>query len=192
MLQAKFPVLAVDEYQDLGVALHRIVKRVAFDGGVRLFAVGDSDQSIYGFTGADGALLQELSERDDVERVQLQLNYRSASRIVSASELALGEVRGYVANDPGREAVIAFVECDDGLEGQAAHAVAEVIPAALAAKPGRALGDIAILYRDYRTGDVVAEAAAAAGLDFIRVDTAAPYRKVALTSWIEGLRGLVR
>jgi DNA helicase II / ATP-dependent DNA helicase PcrA len=185
LLQAKFPVLAVDEYQDLGVALHRIVKRVAFEGGVRLFAVGDSDQSIYGFTGADGALLQELAERDDVERIQLQLNYRSASRIVSASELALGEVRGYVSNDPDREAVIAFVECGDGLEGQAAHAVAEIIPAALAAKPGRALGDIAILYRDYRTGDVVAEAAAAAGFDFIRVDTAAPYRKVALTSWIE-------
>ena len=185
LLQAKFPVLAVDEYQDLGVALHRIVKRVAFDGGVRLFAVGDPDQSIYGFTGADGALLQELAERDDVERVQLQLNYRSASRIVSASEMALGEVRGYQSNDPDRQAVIAFVECNDGLEGQAAHAVAEIIPAALAAKPGRALGDIAILYRDYRAGDVVAEAVAAAGLDFVRVDTAAPYRKVALTSWIE-------
>jgi DNA helicase-2/ATP-dependent DNA helicase PcrA len=185
LLQAKFPVLAVDEYQDLGVALHRIVKRMAFDGGVRLFAVGDSDQSIYGFTGADGALLQELAERDDVERVQLQFNYRSASRIVSASELALGEARGYVSNDPDRQAVIAFVECDDGLDGQAAHAAAEIIPAALAAKPGRALGDIAILYRDYRAGDLVAEAVAAAGLDFIRADTAAPYRKVALTSWIE-------
>lgn len=36
LVQAKFPVLAVDEYQDLGVALHRIVKRLAFDGGVRL------------------------------------------------------------------------------------------------------------------------------------------------------------
>lgn len=185
LLQAKFPVLAVDEYQDLGVALHRIVKRVAFDGGMRLFAVGEPDQSIYGFTGADGALLLELAERDDVERVQLQLNYRSASRIVSASELALGEARGYQSNDPDRQAVIEFVECADGLEGQAAHAVAEIIPEALAAKPGRALGDIAILYRDYRAGDVVAEAAAAAGLEFIRVDTAAPYRKVALTSWIE-------
>lgn len=68
---------------------------------------------------------------------------------------------------------------------EAAHAVAEIIPAALAAKPGRSLGDVAILYRDYRAGNVVAEAVAAAGLDFVRVDTAAPYRKVALTSWIE-------
>jgi DNA helicase-2/ATP-dependent DNA helicase PcrA len=185
LLQAKFPVLAVDEYQDLGVALHRIVKRMAFDGGVRLFAVGDPDQSIYGFTGADGSLLQELAERKDVERVQLQLNYRSASRIVSASEMVLGEVRGYQASDLNRKAIIELAQCDDGLKGQAAHAVAEIIPKALATKPGRALGDIAILYRDYHAGNVVAEAVTVAGLDFVRVDTAAPYRKVALTSWIE-------
>lgn len=185
LVQAKFPVLAVDEYQDLGVALHRIVKRLAFDGGVRLFAVGDADQSIYGFTGADGALLTELTNRDDVQCVRLQLNYRSASEIVNASEMALGEVRGYQASDPDRRAMIQFVLCDNGLAGQAEHAVAEIIPAALAAKPGRTLGDIAILYKDYRGGNIVAEAVAAGGFDYVRVDTAAPYRKVALTSWIE-------
>lgn len=185
LVQAKFPVLAVDEYQDLGVALHRIVKRLAFDGGVRLFAVGDADQSIYGFTGADGGLLTELAARDDIERVQLQLNYRSGTRIVNASELALGEARGYRANDPTRQASIAFVLRPGGLADQAAHAIAHIIPAALAAKPGRTLGDIAILYKDYRAGDVVAEAATAGGLDYIRVDNAAPYRKVGLTSWVE-------
>jgi DNA helicase-2/ATP-dependent DNA helicase PcrA len=185
LVQAKFPVLAVDEYQDLGVALHRIVKRLAFDGGVRLFAVGDPDQSIYGFTGADGSLLQDLAARDDVERIQLQLNYRSASGIVSASEMALGELRGYQSNDPDREATIAFVECDDGLAGQAFCAVDEIIPNALANKADRCLGDIAILYRDYKAGDAVAEAVKQAGFDFVRNDTAAPYRKVPVTSWIE-------
>lgn len=185
LVQAKFPVLAVDEYQDLGVALHRIVKRLAFDGGVRLFAVGDADQSIYGFMGADGGLLMELAARRDIERVQLQLNYRSGTRIVGASELALGEDRGYRANDPGRQASIAFVMRPGGLADQAAHAIAQIIPAALSAKPGRTLGDIAILYTDYRAGNVVAEAATAGGLEYIRVDTAAPYRKVGLTSWVE-------
>ncbi|MGH2165466.1 hypothetical protein, partial [Enterococcus faecalis] len=53
------------------------------------------------------------------------------------------------------------------------------------AKPGRTLGDIAILYKDYRAGDVVADAVTAGGFDYIRVDTAAPYRKVTLTSWVE-------
>ncbi len=185
LVQAKFPILAVDEYQDLGVALHRIVKRLAFDGGVRLFAVGDADQSIYGFTGADGALLTELAERDDIELVRLQLNYRSGAGIVTASEMALGEARGYRSSDPDRQATIEFVHCPQGMQEQAAHAVAEIIPAALAARPGRTLGDIAILYKDYRAGDIVAEAVTAAGYDYVRIDTAAPYRKVSLTSWVE-------
>ncbi|OEY90957.1 DNA helicase UvrD [Xanthomonas citri pv. glycines] len=185
LVQAKFPVLVVDEYQDLGVALHRIVKRLAFDGGVRLFAVGDADQSIYGFTGADGALLIELAARSDIEPVQLQLNYRSGAGIVTASEMALGEARGYQASDPARQTTIEFLLRPGGMADQAAHAVAQIIPAALASKPGRTLGDIAILYKDYRAGDIVAEAVATGGLDYIRVDTAAPYRKVALTSWVE-------
>lgn len=185
LVQAKFPVLAVDEYQDLGVALHRIVKRLAFDGGVRLFAVGDADQSIYGFTGADGALLMELAARRDIELVRLQLNYRSGAGIVNASEMALGEARGYQASDPARQATIEFVLRPGGMADQVVHAVEQIIPAALAAKPGRTLGDIAILYKDYRAGDVVAEALTARGFDYIRVDNAAPYRKVALTSWVE-------
>lgn len=185
LVEAKFPVLAVDEYQDLGVALHRMVTRLAFDGGMRLFAVGDPDQSIYGFTGADGSLLEDLAARSDVESIRLQLNYRSASTIISASQMVLGEDRGYRSYDSDRPAIIDFVRCDDGLAGQAAHALDEIIPAALAAKEGRNLGDIAILYRDAKTGEIVAEAATEAGLNFIRVDNAAPYRKVGLTSWIE-------
>jgi DNA helicase II / ATP-dependent DNA helicase PcrA len=161
------------------------VKRLAFEGGVRLFAVGDPDQSVYGFAGADGALLLELAARVDVESVQLQLNYRSAGRIIRASELALGQKRGYQPRDPRRQAVIEFTELADGLEDQASYVVETLVPAALAEKPGRAFGDIAILYRAANIGDVFADALAVAGCDYIRVDTAAPYKKVGLTSWIE-------
>ena len=185
LVKAKFPVLAVDEYQDLGVALHRIVNRLAFDGGVRLFAVGDSDQSIYGFTGADGSLLMELSGRREVELIRLEINYRSAGRIIRASEFALGEERGYRPQDPDREATIDFVECPNGLSEQAETAVSRILPVVLNAKPGRCLGDVAILYKDYRAGNIVAEAARAAGTAFTRVDNAAPYRKCTLTSWVE-------
>jgi DNA helicase-2/ATP-dependent DNA helicase PcrA len=40
---AKYPVLVVDEYQDLGTALHRMVTVPCFSTGIRLFAVGDTD-----------------------------------------------------------------------------------------------------------------------------------------------------
>ena len=185
VIAARFPVLAVDEYQDLGIPLHRIVKRLAFDGGVRLFAVGDADQSVYGFTGADGDLLLELAGRRDVESVRLQLNYRSAGRIIRASELVLEEPRGYQPHDPTRQATIEFTERPGGLEDQATFIMGSIIPQALAAKPGRQLGDIAILYRAATVGDVMADAATAAGINFVRIDNAAPYKKVGLTSWIE-------
>lgn len=184
-IAARWPVLAVDEYQDLGLPLHRIVKRLAFEGGVRLFAVGDADQSVYGFAGADGALLLELAERDDVEAVKLQLNYRSAGRIIRASELALGEVRGYRPRDPSRQAVIQFTQRPGGLNDQAAYVVETLIPQALVEKSERAVADIAILYRAANVGDVFADALAGAGYDYIRVNNAAPYKKVGLTSWIE-------
>ena len=184
-ISARWPILAVDEYQDLELPLHRIVMRLAFEGGVRLFAVGDADQSIYGFAGADGDLLLGLAEREDVEAVRLELNYRSGARIIEASEYALGEARGYRPHDTERRATIQFIERPGGLEDQAAFIVETLIPEALAEKEGRSLGDLAILYRTANVGDVFADALAAAGFDFIRVDTAAPYKKVGLTSWIE-------
>jgi len=64
---AKFPISAVDEYQDLGYALHAMVLGLCLRTGIRLFAVGDPDQSIYGFTGANPALLRSLSERDGID-----------------------------------------------------------------------------------------------------------------------------
>ncbi|WP_291992016.1 ATP-dependent helicase [Candidatus Accumulibacter sp. ACC003] len=185
LLRARFPLLAVDEYQDLGSGLHRIVKRLSFEGGMRLFAVGDADQSVYGFNGADSSLLHELASYPGVEQVKLEVNYRCAQEIVDVSERALGEVRGYRAWDNERPSRIEMVRCSEGLNHQAQHAITEIIPAALVGRTGRQLGDIAILYRKANIGDIAAQAAIAAGYDFIRVDNAAPYRKCALTSWIE-------
>lgn len=62
-LAARFPILVVDEYQDLGHALDRIVQCLCFEVGIRLVAVGDPDQSIYGFTGAEPSLLRNLAAR---------------------------------------------------------------------------------------------------------------------------------
>lgn len=185
LVRACFPIIAVDEYQDLGIGLHRIIKRLVFEGGVRLFAVGDADQSVYGFNGADSSLLHELAERPEVECIKLQVNYRCAEAIVRVSERALGESRYYRSHNPDRQAQIDIVECPNGLEQQVRRAIEMIVPAALLSKPGRKIGDIAILYRNASIGDMVATVAAESGINFIRVDTSAPYRKCAITSWIE-------
>ena len=193
VLTARFPVLVVDEYQDLGLTLHRLVMSLCFgsERTCRLFAVGDPDQSIYSFTGAQPELLARLAEDRRVEKAHLRLNYRSRSNIVSASEIALGESRGYESAG-GDGGIIDFHHCEDGLAHQAKYACEELIPQALASGVARNLGEIAILYRDKRQGDVADECAANAGLDFIRVDANAPYRCTPMTMWLENCAAWVR
>lgn len=186
LLKARFPVLVVDEYQDLGVSLHRIVNCLCFESGIRLIAVGDRDQSIYGFTGARPHLLEELANRNDVETVHLNMNYRCGKTIVHAAELILDKTHGeYQTPDDAVLGTIDYYECPHGLEEQAQKICNELIPKALASKDGRRLGDIAILYIDKNDGDVIADYATQTGFDFIRIDGNAPYSKTPLTRWLE-------
>jgi DNA helicase-2/ATP-dependent DNA helicase PcrA len=184
-IRARFPIFVVDEYQDLGLPLHRIVTALCFGGGgVRLFAVGDPDQSIYGFTGANPDLLRELSELPDVERVQLRFNYRSGQRIIDASEVALGEERGYKSKD-NQAGTVTFHKCPNGLKEQAQRICEMIVPAALERREGRKLGDVAVLYLDKNDGDMVEEAVRKTNRKFVRIDGGAPYRKTPLLRWLE-------
>jgi DNA helicase II / ATP-dependent DNA helicase PcrA len=185
-LTARFPVLVVDEYQDLGLTLHRLVMSLCFGQGkkARLLAVGDPDQSIYSFTGAKPELLNTLAEDKRVEVVRLKMNYRSKASIVSASEVAIGEKRGYVAAS-GDGGIVDFHECQDGFQHQAQFVCSELIPTALKTRTARSKGEIAVLYRSKDQGDIVAECATNAGHDFIRSDGNAPYRCTPFTTWLE-------
>lgn len=185
-LLAKYPVLVVDEYQDLGTALHRMVLGLCFSTGMRLFAVGDADQSIYGFTGARPDLLRRLSEREDVETVRLRLNYRSGNRIVAASRVALGEERGYEAADAAMQGAVFIHPMGGSYEQQAARMVGDLLPQALARHPGFSHRDVAVLYPAAWIGDAVAGAAHAAGIAFVRTDGNALYpRSSRLMQWLE-------
>lgn len=186
VLQARFPVLVVDEYQDLGLALHRIVLALCFqeERACRLFAVGDADQSIYGFTGAKPELLRELTGRHSVQNVTLRLNYRSKQSIVAASEVVLGEKRGYEAAS-GAGGLIEFHECPEGLCQQANKVCQNLVPDVLRRKVARNLGEIAVLYQDRYMGDEIAECVTACGLSFVRIDRNSYYRKTPLTRWLE-------
>lgn len=91
VLNARFPYLMIDEYQDLAPGLHRIVSALSIDHGTsRLFAVGDPDQAIFGFTGTRPELLVELADRSDVHRVDLRINYRCGAVIAETAQRILG------------------------------------------------------------------------------------------------------
>jgi DNA helicase-2/ATP-dependent DNA helicase PcrA len=182
-LRAKFPVMVIDEYQDLGEALHRMVLAV-LRTGTRIIAVGDPDQSIYGFVGAKPELLHALSSEPSVEAVHLELNYRCGQVIIDASETALDAARGYKSRAP-TAGTIDFYHAKNGLEDQAERVFTEIIPKALSSGAAKSPGDIAILYRTAEVGDVMAGRAERAQMQYIRIDNRRPYPSTPFTNWLE-------
>jgi DNA helicase-2/ATP-dependent DNA helicase PcrA len=89
ILAARYPWILVDEYQDLGVALHRLVTTLVKATRMKLFAIGDPDQCIYQFQGAKPEYLLRLEEELPSMKLELTENYRSASIVACASEKIL-------------------------------------------------------------------------------------------------------
>ena len=119
-LEAKYPWIIVDEYQDLGKPLHELILTLLNLTKIKVFAVGDADQSIYDFQGAAPDYLIELSQRQDVSCIHLKNNYRSSQAIVDASEYILNSSRGYIASGKFRDyhAKLEFIECSAGMDEQ--------------------------------------------------------------------------
>ena len=168
-LRAKFPVIVIDEYQDLGLPLHRMMCNLMLEAGVRIIAVGDPDQSIYGFTGAKPSLLRDLHGMPEVEGIQLKLNYRCATQIIDASKSLLNVPPDSESHD-GRQGVIMIHEVGANVDGQACYALDSLVPKLLADHPNWQLGDIAFLYRSFREGSSIAEAADRRGIRYFRLD----------------------
>jgi DNA helicase-2/ATP-dependent DNA helicase PcrA len=88
-LEAKFPWLLVDEYQDVGLPLHRMVKALTQSTPMKLFAIGDLNQCIYGFTGANPDYLAELHKMRNLygEPITITDNHRSRRKILRAASI---------------------------------------------------------------------------------------------------------
>lgn len=189
-LRARFPVLFVDEYQDLGHALHELVLLLCFESGIRLFAVGDADQSIYGFTGANPELLQSLTERGDVSTIRLRFNYRSGAKIIRASLGALGEERDYRGVEGAPDGELTFWPVNGDHNIQAQHIAETILPTLLGR--GFQSEQIAILYRAAWLGDKVAETLERSNTAFIRTDSNALVKRSSrLARFIEACAGWI-
>ncbi len=127
-LEAKYPWIIVDEYQDLGKPLHELILTLLNLTRIKVFAVGDADQSIYDFQGAAPDYLIELSQRQDVSCIQLKNNYRSSQTIVDASEYILKSSRGYIASGKLRDyhAKLEFIECSKGMDEQYERVIEQI------------------------------------------------------------------
>lgn len=156
--QHKFQYILVDEYQDTNKAQYVLVKLLA-EKHRNLCVVGDPDQSIYGWRGADIQNIMDFEEDyPDAKVVKLEQNYRSTQVILEAANAViahnLSRKPKELWTDNPRGPLITSFEGED--EHHEAHFVAGEIYRQHREK-GRPYGDFAVLYRTNAQSRVIEE-----------------------------------
>jgi ATP-dependent DNA helicase Rep len=146
--QQRFRHLLVDEYQDTNAVQYELMKLLLGERGV-FTAVGDDDQSIYGWRGATIDNLKRLPQDYPKLRViALEQNYRSTGAILrAANHVIAGNPKLYpkkLWSAFGDGDPVTLLECD-GEEHEAERAVARI--QALRSGTGAKLAHFAVLYR---------------------------------------------
>ncbi|MFI5180883.1 MAG: ATP-dependent helicase [Thermoanaerobaculia bacterium] len=138
--------LLVDEYQDTNRIQARLVKLVAGEAG-NVFAVGDEDQSIYRWRGADvGNILEFSKEFPGATTVRLERNYRSTAAILEAAGAVVAENRRRLGKTlrptrPGGEKVCLLSFDEERDEAR------EVVSRLVRARRESPSGTVAVLFR---------------------------------------------
>ncbi len=164
--QRRFRHILVDEFQDTNALQYRWLKLLS-GGGASIFAVGDDDQSIYAFRGADVGNMVDF-ERDYAKGsvIRLEQNYRSQGHILdAANQLIANNCNRLGKNlwtDQGEGELIRAVELpSDGAESQW---LVDEIKALVGEGTSRL--DIAILYRSNAQSRVIEHALFSAGVPY--------------------------
>jgi DNA helicase-2/ATP-dependent DNA helicase PcrA len=174
--QERFSFLLVDEFQDTNRAQYELVRLLGAHGNV--CAVGDDDQSIYGWRGADVRNMQEfLRDFPGARLVRLEENYRSTQTVLDAANGIIAENKGRIGKTlttrrKGGEAVTVVAAADERDE---AEWVVRELQRRSAAGEWR-FGEMAVLYRTNSQSRALEEAFRRAGV---------PYRLVGAISFYE-------
>jgi DNA helicase II / ATP-dependent DNA helicase PcrA len=165
--QDRFEHLLVDEYQDTNYAQNEIVKLIGAKQR-NVFVVGDTDQSIYAFRGAEFRNLLEFERAfPDAKTIVLDQNYRSTQTILDAANAVIGnnvmrhEKRLWSALGEGEK----IFRYRGGDERDEATFVANTI-AELTTKGHVRRGEIAVFYRTNAQSRVIEQALADRGLPY--------------------------
>lgn len=168
--QRKFDYLMVDEYQDTNHAQYLLTKILAA-GHRNICVVGDADQSIYGWRGADiQNILDFEKDYPDAKLVKLEQNYRSTQVILDAANAVIDNNSGrkpknlWTANGNGSE--IVYYQAND--ERDEARYVIENMQK-LQLNEGAKLGDMAVLYRTNAQSRVFEEMLIKSGIAYTMV-----------------------
>jgi len=194
-LRARFPIVAIDELQDIDPLQFELLQLLG--EGATVLGIGDPDQAIYGFRGADRSLFFRVRDEPGTVTFALPRTYRSTPEIVRAATAVLadrrslpaapipvrpasGPVRWFAAMDPSAEAgfiATTIRRLVGGVDSVGVHALR-------GGGGGRSFADIAVLYRTRAVRDSLLPAFERAGLPFaLREDAPVtagePWRTVA-------------
>jgi DNA helicase-2/ATP-dependent DNA helicase PcrA len=164
--QRRFRHILVDEFQDTNTLQYKWLRLLA-GGGAFIFAVGDDDQSIYAFRGANVGNMADF-ERDYARGtvIRLEQNYRSYGHILDSANALIGHNSGRLGKnlwtEQGEgEPVRVIEQSSDGME---AHWVVDEIRALV--NEGRLRREIAVLYRSNAQSRVLEHALFSAGIAY--------------------------
>ncbi|MFC3932306.1 DNA helicase PcrA [Streptococcus dentapri] len=157
--QQRYQYIHVDEYQDTNHAQYQLVKLLA-SRFKNICVVGDADQSIYGWRGADMQNILDF-EKDypEAKVVLLEENYRSTKKILQAANEVINNNRNrrpkklWTQNDDGEE--IVYYRAND--ERDEAIFIASTIDQQVG-EGGRDFKDFAVLYRTNAQSRTIEEA----------------------------------
>ena len=164
--QGRFRHVLVDEFQDTNVLQYRWLKLLA-GGGANLFCVGDDDQSIYAFRGAEVGNMRDFEREFRVDNViRLEQNYRSHGNILDAANAIIKNNAARLGKnlwtDAGSGEPIRVYEAFNDTE-EARWIVEEI---KLLAAEGLARREMALLYRSNAQSRVLEHALFSAGLPY--------------------------
>lgn len=160
-IRARFKYFLVDEFQDCNSIQYEIIKLLA-GNEANLFCVGDDDQSIYGFRGANSRIVLDfVADYENCKVVHLLRNYRCASDIIDVAESLIthNKIRSIkpkqLASPSRGKGYVSLINSRDAYEE--ADKVICLIKE-LTKEQGYALKDIAILYRSEQSASYMKEA----------------------------------
>lgn len=94
-------VLVIDEAQDMSAEEYALVRALMdFNEEMRVIAVGDDDQNIFEFRGADSRYMTELTRSPGTRFVEMTENFRSSLHVVDFANALVGQLTGRLKSDP--------------------------------------------------------------------------------------------
>lgn len=164
--QQRFKYICVDEYQDTNTAQFEFIRLLA-DASHNICVVGDDDQSIYKFRGANIRNILDFEYRyPEAKVVKLEQNYRSTSCILNAANAVIGNNTHRKSKalwtDKGEGHKLRFKNLDSASE-EARFIASDIDKAVM---EGADYGDIAILYRTNAQSRMLEESLIMAGIPY--------------------------